>query len=246
LQTSVVEVRQFKELDLSGGVVVEAFSGVASGIVGSYIISSLRLDQIAVMDSPLFPPVSIISAGKPEFPARIYAAPQRKIAVCCSELTMPPYLYRSIAKCILSWANEKNCTLVISLCAMPLSEKEEKCRKKCTPVLGVGSNDRSKQILENNGISQLDFGVVPGITGAILNESKWNAADVIALLVETYSEVSDVRAAALMVEAIDLLLPGIDLQVTPLYAEAEEIESRLKNVREQAKQARSIRPLPYS
>jgi len=55
-------------------------------------------------------------------------------------------------------------------------------------------------------VSQLDFEVVPGITGALLNESKSNAANVIALIVEAHSEIPDVRAAALMVEAIDILL----------------------------------------
>ena len=52
LQTPVVEIRPFRELDLSGGVVIEAFPsvGLVSAIVGTYIIRSLNLDQIAVID----------------------------------------------------------------------------------------------------------------------------------------------------------------------------------------------------
>ena len=249
MQTPVVEIRRFRELDLSGGVVIEAFPsvGLVSAIVGTYIISSLELDQIAAMDSPWFPPVSMIYAQKPKFPARIYATGRHKIAVCLSEFTMPAYLDRSIAKSILSWANEERCSLVISLCGISVSDEKAKRQGDGVSVLGVGTTDQARQILMDNGISQLDFGVVPGITGALLNEGKLNAANVIALIVEADSEVPDARAAALMVEAIDMLLPQIDLEVSPLYVEAEEIESRLRIVREQAKPARSpIRPSPYT
>lgn len=126
-------------------------------------------------------------------------------------------------------------------------EEEENLQRGGVVIQGVGSTDRTRQMLKDNGISQLDFGVVPGITGALLNEGRWTAADVIALIVEAYSEIPDARAAAAMVEAIDKLLPQIDLNVSPLYAEAEKIESRLKTLREQAKPAQSpIRPTPYA
>jgi uncharacterized protein len=248
LQTPVVEIRPIRELDVSGGVVIEAFPsvGLVSAIVGTYIINSLKLDQIAAMDSPWFPSVSMIYAQKPKFPARIYASGHYKIAVCLSEFTMPAYLDRFIAKSVLSWANEQRCSLVVGLCGMPVSE-EERRQGSNVAVLGVGSTDRTRQILNDNGISQLDFGVVPGIAGALLNEGKLNAANVIALIVEAQSEVPDARAAALIVEAIDMLLPHIDLEVSPLYVEAEEIESRLRTLREEAKPARSpIRPSPYT
>jgi predicted ATP-grasp superfamily ATP-dependent carboligase len=45
-----------------------------------------------------------------------------------------------------------------------------------------------------------------------------------------------------VVEAIDELLPQIKLDVSPLYREAERIESRLKAFREQAKPVESPRP----
>jgi uncharacterized protein len=249
LQTPAIEIRPFKNLDLSGGVVIEAFPsvGLVSAVAGTYIISSLKLDQIAAMDSAWFPPVSVIYAQKPKFPARIYASDHHKIAVCLSEFTMPAYFDRPIAKSILSWAKEQRCSLVISLCGIPVSEEEGNMKRDGVAVLGVGSTDQARQILKDNGISQLDSGVVPGITGALLNEGEWNAANVIALIVEAYSEVPDARAVAAMVEAIDMLLPQIGLEVSPLYDEAERIESRLRTLREQARPARSpIRPSPYA
>jgi len=247
LQTPVIEIRSFKELDISGGVFIEAFpsEGFVPTVVGSYIIGSLNLDQIAVMDSIWIPPVSMIYAQRPEFPARIYASSLHKIAVCISEVTMPVYLDRFIAKSILSWVDGQGCSLAVSLCRRSRAA-EANTEQRRVGVLGVGSTDRARQILMDNGIPQLDFGVIPGITGALLNESKWNSTDLIALIVETYGEVSAARIAAAMVEAVDVLLPQIDLPVAQLCIEAEEIESRLKILREQAELAQSsIRPSPY-
>ena len=248
LQTPVVEIRAFKQLDLSGGVLIEAFPsvGLVSAIAGTYIIDRLKLDQIAAIDSPWFPPVSMIYAQKPKFPARIYASQEHKIAVCLSEFTMPATLDRFIAKSILAWGKEQKCSLVISPCGVPMLEEETR-RQGGVIIYGVGSTDRTRQKLKDSSISLLDFGVVPGIAGALLNEGKWNGSDVIALLVEAYPEIPDARAAANIVEAIHKLLPKMDLDVSPLYAEAEKIESRLKTLREQAKPAESpLRPAPYA
>lgn len=249
MQNPEVEIRPFKQLDVSGGVFIEAFPsvGLITAIVGTYIIDSLKLDEIAAIDSAWFPSVSVIYSQKPKFPARIYASAQHKIAVCLSELTMPVYLDRSIAKSILSWANDQRCSLVVSLCGMPASEEREGKRRDGVVLLGVGSTDQARRMLNDNGISQLDFGVVPGIAGAMLNEGKMNAANVIALMVKTHSDLPDARAAAVMVEAIDMLLPHIDLELSPLYAEAERIESELRTLRAQAKLPRSpTRQAPYA
>jgi len=103
-------------LDISGGVLIEGFPniGLASAIASTYIVGSLKLTQIAAIDSTRFPSVSIISAEKPEFPARIYASAEHKIGVCLSEFTIPTDLNASLARVILSWSHEQKCSLVIS------------------------------------------------------------------------------------------------------------------------------------
>jgi len=91
-------------MDLTDGVVIEGFPsvGLVTTIAATYLISSLKLDQMAAMDSAWFPPVSMIYAEKPKFPARIYASARDKIAVCLSEFTPTIYLDRFIARSILS------------------------------------------------------------------------------------------------------------------------------------------------
>lgn len=237
IQTPVIEVRPFKQIDIAGGVVIEGFPsvGLVTTIVATYLISNLKLDQVAAIDSAWFPPLSMIYAGKPKFPGRIYASTQHKIAVCLSEFTPPPYLDRFIAKTILAWAREQKCSLVITPCGVPMLEERASGRSEKLVIYGVGTTDLARQKLMDSEIHTLEFGVVPGISGALLNEGRWNNFDVIALLVEAYHDIPDAKAAAAIAEAIDDLLPQIRLDVSPLYREAEQIESRLKTLREQAK-----------
>lgn len=210
------------------------------------MIEGLGLDQIAAMDSAWFPPISMIYAQKPKFPVRIYASEHHKLAICISEFTMPASLDRFIAKSILTWSKQERCKLVISPCSVPLLD-EAKTPRQGVLVQRVGSTERTRRLLKESAVVQLEFGVIPGISGAPLNEGKWDSFDVIALIAEAYSEIPDARDAAAMVETIDKLLPQINLDVRPLYAEAGKIESRLKTLREQAKPAQSsIRPTPYA
>jgi uncharacterized protein len=241
----VVEVRPFKRVNLESGVVIEGFPsiGLVSTIAATYLISSLKLDQVAAMDSPWFPPVSMIYAEKPKFPARIYASAEIKIAVCVSEFTPSIYLDRFIARSILSWAREQKCSMVITPCGLPILKDGGPKRPEAPMIRGVGATEPSRKTLREAKIHLLEFGAVPGVSGALLNEGRWSNFEVIALLVEAYHEIPDARAAAVAVEAIDKMLPQIEVDVSPLYDEAERIETRLKAIRKQAKPVESPMPL---
>lgn len=244
MQAPTIEIRSFKEMDLKDGVVIEGFPsiGLVTTIAATYLISSLKLDQIAAMDSAWFPPVSMIYAEKPKFPARIYASARDKIAVCLSEFTPSIYLDRFIARSILSWAREQKCSMVISPCGVPIL-KDPRRKPLETPMIhGVGATEPARKKLREASIHLLEFGAVPGVSGALLNEGRWSNFEVIALLVEAYQEIPDARAAAAAVEAIDKILPQIEVDVSPLYDEAERIEARLKVIREQAKPVEN--PMP--
>jgi uncharacterized protein len=245
-QSPTIEIRTFKELDLSGGVLIESFPsiGLASAIAGTYIVKSLRLNQIAAIDSTRFPCVSIISAEKPEFPARVYASADPKVAVCLSEFTIPADLDIYVAKSILSWSHEEKCSLVISSCGMPMTEQDN--QKRQDPVIsGVGSNERTRLKLKSVGISLLESGVVPGVTGALLNEGKLSNIDVAGLLFEVYPEIPDFKTVAGIVGAIAKLIPQLRLDVSSLYQETERIENMLRTRQQSDESDPSLHPSPY-
>ncbi|MDI6859370.1 MAG: PAC2 family protein [Methanocellales archaeon] len=238
----MIEVHKFKDISLRGATVIDGFPtiGLVSTITANYLIGALRLDQISALDSPDFPPVSMIYASKPKFPARIYADEKVKVVVFLSEFTPSPSLARPIANTILSWARENECSRIISPQGFPVAEYEgEKLE-----VYGVGSNDHARDEMKKMHIKQLETGIITGVSSILLNEGRRIDFDVICLLAEVRPKIPDARAAAKVIEVIDRLLPTIRIDVKPLYEEAERIEEYIKTLRAQARPAEPTLPSP--
>jgi len=77
-------------------------------------------------------------------------------------------------------------------------------------------------------------GMIAGVAGTLLNEGRWAEFDVICLVARARPEIPDARAAARIIETLDKLIPDMQVDVKPLYEEAERIEERLKLLRKQA------------
>ena len=141
-----MEIRTFKEVDLKGGTVVAALPtfGFVSTIVASYLISMLDSDQVCALESEDFPPISMVYAQKPKFPARVYEIRGSKVAVFVCEMPVPKGTHRAIAKSLIRWAQAHDCKRIVSLEGLP-SEREAEGPLVVDPrVWGVGSTDRAR------------------------------------------------------------------------------------------------------
>ncbi len=228
-------VHKFKDLRLEGATIINGFptGGLVSTIAANYLIGALKLDQIGALDSEAFPPVSMIYANKPKFPARIYAGEESKVAVFLSEFTPFPSLARPIAGLMFSWAKEHGCSRII---APEVIVVEEEARSDLE-VYGVGSTDNTREVMKKLGIKRLVRGMITGISDVLLNEGRRIGFDVYGLVAAVKPEVSDARAAAKVIEVTAKLTPTIKIDVEPLYEEAEKIEKFIKRLREQARTA---------
>lgn len=229
-----IEIRKFTDIDLKDGTVVEAIPtvGLSSTIASSYLISSLSLDQISALESEAFPPVSMVYDRKPKFPARIYAREDLKLAVFLSEVPLAPLLHRPLAQTLLEWSRDQACREIVCLEGLPASEGPDE-----PSLWGIGSTDRARQRLEEAEIEQLEIGMIPGVSGVLLNEGRWVKFDVISLVAETRGMIPDAAAAARLVEAVDKLLPQVSIPIEPLLGQAARIEEHLAAIQEQAKPA---------
>ena len=241
-----IEVKKLKDMNLQGGTIIEGSPGV--GLVGTiaatYLIDYLKLDQICAFDSELFPPVSMIYAKKPKFPARIYASEKHKIGIFLTEFTTLPQLHRPIAKKLLDWCKDKGCTRIVALEGLPSEvecQKEEDLGKLSSKVVGIGSTDAARGQLTKAKIESLETGMIYGVSGVLLNYGRWEKFDVITILAEACAELPDVLASAKILEALDKLLPDIKIDTKPLYEESKKLEEYLKTLRKQAE-----KPLPDS
>lgn len=230
-----ITIHKFKDMDVEGATVVDGFPtvGLVSTIAANYLIGELKLDQISVLDSSDFPPVSMIYANKPKFPARIYADENKKVVVFLSEFTPPPHLARALAKIVLDWSIKHKCRRII----IPEGIPTEKPEAEELDVYGVGSTDKARADMKKYHINQLKTGIVTGVAGVLLNEGRRANFDVISLLAEVNTGMPDARAAAKIIEVVDRLIPSIKIDVKPLYKEAERIENYLRVLREKSKPA---------
>ena len=229
----IIEIRKLKEINIEGGVVFDGFHGIGltSTIAIGCFINSLKTELVGILDSPLFPPLSVIYNTKPNFPARIYANEEKKLAFFVSEAILESSAYRQIAHTILKWSNYNKCKTVISVASREI-EKEDRTKKE--PSLYVISNSQIiMKELDDIGILPLKNGTVNGIPGVLLNESNWKNIDVVVFVVDIISGAPDFRAAANVAQVVSKIVPEAYCEIKPLIKEAENIENNLKMIRSQ-------------
>jgi uncharacterized protein len=233
VNASEFEIYSFEDIVSPGSVVIEAFPsmGLSAAIAGFYIVANLKLHEIAAINSAHFPSISIISAHKPEFPARIYGRENARVAVCVSEFTIPAELHLQLARSILSWSQKQKCSLVISASGIPIDNGQ---RRGDLEVRGAGSNEQTRDKLKNAGVSLFESGVVTGLAAALVNEGRLNNIDVAGLILDVDPEIPDTRAASALLKTIEKLMPESRIDLALLDQDAQKVENRLKTLRREA------------
>ena len=95
-------------------------------------------------------------------------------------------------------------------------------------VLGIGTTEGMREMLKEMEILPLEQGVIKGMTGVMLGEGRRRGLDIMSLMVEADPRYPDARAAAVMIQQLNKLLPTIDLD--PLVLEAERIEEQIRSM----------------
>ena len=237
---SSIKIHEISKQNLKGAVLIDGFPsvGLVGTIVANFLINTLKLEQIGVIDSPRFPAISIIKDGEPHNPMRLYSGEQvcndgtcNQVVVCVSEFTPPAEITKDLVNALMDWASKNGCTRIISAEGFNSGPKEE---GKDNKIYGITSTEGSRPWIEDAKVKPFTYGTVGGITGALLNEGKIRNMNVIGLLAEVNEDIPNARAAATVIKAIDELLLAIDLDPEPLLKEAQELEQEVQAVREQA------------
>lgn len=238
MQLEDVQIVDFEEMNLAGGTVIAGFPsiGLVSTIVANYLIDALGLKQIGAIDSPFFPTLSVVHTGEPLSPVRIYGgtlANGQKIAVFVSEFKPKPNLINAISDTIMIWAKKKDCKLLISPEGMVVEGKSSE-DEMIVDAYAIGSTENARAMLQAKNIPQFKNGIIAGVSGVLLNKGKHEKFDVISILAEAHPNYPDARAAASAINVIGVII-GVEINVGPLYDEAERIEKQLQKFHKQAK-----------
>lgn len=251
---AAIEIFELKKTDLRNAVVIDGFPsvGLVSSIVANYLIALLKMEYVAVMDSDLFPTVSLIRDSEPLGPARVYARPRLKdgeqqVVVFSTEIQPSAQLLRPLGTAIIDFAIAQRCRLVISAGGLIVERGEDEAGEEEEigeiAVYGTGSTDAAQELLKEADAEPFLEGVISGTAGVLLNEGKRRQVDVITLLAEARPDVADARAAALILAAIDQMVLHMNLNVEPLCKEAERLEAQLKVLhKDAARQSRGQSP----
>jgi len=236
-----INIIEYDSIDLKDSLLIVAFPtvGLISSIAGRYIIDSLKLKEIGTISSSEFMPATVIHNGRPMPPVRLYAGRKKcgpdgsceQLAIIISEFMPSWQLVKPLVNNIFDWAEDKQCKVMMSFEGIHAQGE-----KKSSPQLfGVGSTSTMKQTLKKHGIKETKEGMITGVTGVLLYEGALQQRDVITLLVEAHASYPDSRAAGVLLEKLDEMLPGIKIDPEPLYKEAQNIEKKIRTFLEQSK-----------
>lgn len=272
--TSTIEIKKLKkkdgkskEINIKGGIVLDGFpssSGLVNAIASECLIHSAGTDLVAFLDSPDFPPISVVNNYIPQYPMRIYVNENLKVAFFVSDISIDKLVQRDVAQTILKWTAENECKLIISAQGIVSSssgsgngskdsEQEDgdyddsnnndtvKSTTSLPPlptdIYAATSTESAARLIRElrNAFTHLRVGTVTGIPAILLNEGALTNLDVIVFLVNVLRDVPDFRAAAIISEAVSRIVPSLSCDIGALMVEAQTIENRMKKVRAEQK-----------
>lgn len=229
-----MKIREFKELNLEGGYLIDGFPsvGFSSAISTESMIHTSDFFLAGVISSDNFPPISLIKEGKPNFPTRIFVNEKTKVSMFLSYLTLHESLHRTAAKLMLNWAKKQKIGLMVSSVAVKTPGLEE--------LVAVGSTESARQKIKDAGFKVLENGIVPGIPGILLNEGSLDNQDVIVILFHSDGTGPDFRSSAKLCEAISRIIPGTACDLQQLQREAEKAETMIKETEEESRHLKDL------
>ena len=150
--TSTIEIKNLKrkdgdnkKIDLKGGTVLDGLpssTGLVNAIASECLIRSTGTELVGFLDSPDFPPISVVNNYVPRYPVRIYVNESLKVAFFVSDINIDKPFQRDVAKAILKWTRENECKLIISAQGILSSSSSSTPR---SPRTGNGNREDSGQ-----------------------------------------------------------------------------------------------------
>jgi len=224
-----IRIKELRPLNLEGGYLIDGFPsvGFTSAIATESMIHTSKFELAGIIDSDIFPPISVIKDGKPNYPTRIFVNEDLKVGVFLSYLTLERSLHRVVAKTMLKWAKKHKIRLIVSSVAIKSSDGNEK-------MMAVGSTDSAREKVKEAGLDVLEHGTVPGIPGMLLNEGSMTEQDVIVIIFHTDGKGPDFKSSARLCMAMSKLIPGASCDISSLQQEAEKAEIIIKEAEEES------------
>ncbi len=217
-----VECCQIISEDVKDAIILEGSPelGLIGNILGWLLVEQLKMKQIGFVDSKEFPPLAVLYNGVALHPFRIYSSDN--IVLFLSDFIIPPNVAYDMANGIVSWAEKNNAKEIITFNSVVVREKSGQ-------IAAAANSPEAVKTYADMDIPIMPFGNINGLSGTLMTRSMLKGIPASCLFAEVLNQFPDPRAAATMVETLNKKL-DIKIESEPLLKEAEEIESRLKEL----------------
>ncbi|MEI7826842.1 MAG: proteasome assembly chaperone family protein [Euryarchaeota archaeon] len=214
-------------------VILEGFPGIGlvGNIVATQIASELKMKQIGIIESRLFPPITVLFDGLAYAPVRVYEDPQNDFIVVLSDILIHPMIAYDIGKAVINWAHSVNARLNIPIAGIATLREQR-------TVYAAATGAEQLNLVKDKA-ETLVTGSISGIAGSIMNESYVSKLPALCLLGETQGPTPDPRAAARVIDVINDLMQ-LNISTQKLVDEADQIETELNKLAEQVQGAEQV------
>ena len=200
--------------------------GLVGSIVAAHLVRELGMEDAVGIDSyNAFPPVIVIQDGVPKHPVRIYA--KGELTVLVTDIPIPPPVIVPLSRSIVEWALRRGIRNIIGVTGLgnPARMEIEK-----PSLYYMATTSRAQDLVKTvDGIKGIGNGMLVGPMAIVVKEAVRSRMNAAILMADSYIDLPDPEAAAVVVEAIGRIL-GLTINVEKLMKEAEMIKLRYKEL----------------
>lgn len=196
--------------------------GLVGPIATEFLVEHLQTEVIGRFEYNELPATTAIHKGEVVTPMGLHYNRKRNILILHTMLSVKGFEWR-VANEVVNFVKKKRVKEVISLEGVNTMNPNEH------PVVYGHGNKKLVALTK-----PMHESIVIGVTAALLLKLK----NVSCIFAETHSGLPDSKAAAAILEILDKYL-GIGIDTTPLLAQAEKFEEKLKTLVQQTQQAQT-------
>ncbi len=172
------------EIELEEPTVIAGFPG--PGFVGEtatmLIQDSLKMTEVAHIESELIPPMLVVMGAGTKFPFRIYGDEGLDVLVVVDNQPIPMEHHRTITRELMDWLIERNVSEIVAMNGLPMADETLE-----GSVVGYSTDQLKLADLERLGVLPLTSGAITGMNAAFLELCQDKGVTFTGLLTPTLS-----------------------------------------------------------
>ncbi len=231
-QTASAPIRIQLTKKPKGATILEGFPGygLVATITTGFLLDHLKCERIGTFYFTEVPPTLAVHGCRVVDPVGVYYNKENNLIIIHS-IASPVGIEWRAADLVLDIAKQVGAKKIVSVEGVG-SQEEGGSR-----VFHYSNASSESSKFEKLGIDCLGEGIIVGVTAALIQKTD---LPICALFAETHMNLPDSKAAAAVVQALDKYL-GLDVDYAPLLKQAQQFETKLKALMQQAQQAKETR-----